>query len=104
MFAIIRAGGKQYRVQEGDRIGLERLDAEEGAEITLGDVLLVGEGDDVSVGEPTVEGASVRARVDEHYRDRKVPVFKYKNKTRRRTLRGHRHERTRVTITAIARA
>lgn len=101
MYAIVRTGGKQFRVSAGDRIAVERLDAAEGDEVTLGDVLLVGGDDGVAVGNPTVEGASVAARVDEHYRDRKVTVYKYKNKTRRRVLRGHRQQRTRLTITGI---
>lgn len=101
MYAIVRTGGKQFRVSEGDHIAVERLDAAEGDEVTLDDVLLVGGDDGVAVGNPTVEGASVAARVDEHYRDRKVTVYKYKNKTRRRVLRGHRQQRTRLTITGI---
>ncbi|MXZ45626.1 MAG: 50S ribosomal protein L21 [Chloroflexi bacterium] len=101
MYAIVRTGGKQFRVSEGDHIAVERLDAAEGDEVTLDDVLLVGGDDGVAVGSPTVEGASVAARVDEHYRDRKVTVYKYKNKTRRRVLRGHRQQRTRLTITGI---
>lgn len=101
MYAIVRTGGKQFRVSEGDHIAVERLDAAEGDEVTLDDVLLVGDDDGVAVGSPTVEGASVAARVDEHYRDRKVTVYKYKNKTRRRVLRGHRQQRTRLTITGI---
>ena len=101
MYAIVRTGGKQFRVSEGDHIAVERLDAAEGDEVTLDDVLLVGGDDGVAVGNPTVEGASVAARVDEHYRDRKVTVYKYKNKTRRRVLRGHRQQRTRLTITSI---
>lgn len=101
MYAIVRTGGKQFRVSEGDHIAVERLEAAEGDEVTLDDVLLVGGDDGVAVGNPTVEGASVAARVDEHYRDRKVTVYKYKNKTRRRVLRGHRQQRTRITITGI---
>lgn len=101
MYAIVRTGGKQFRVSAGDHIAVERLDAAEGDEVTLDDVLLVGGDDGVAVGSPTVEGASVAARVDEHYRDRKVTVYKYKNKTRRRVLRGHRQQRTRLTITGI---
>ena len=101
MYAIIRTGGKQYRVAEGDRIAVERLEADEGSEITLDDVLLVDDGESVAVGSPTVAGATVAARVEEHFRDRKVTVFKYKNKTRQRKLRGHRQQRTRLTITGI---
>ena len=101
MYAIIRTGGKQYRVREGDSLAIERIDVDEGAEVTFDDVLLVANDDSIAVGNPTVAGASVAARVDEHTRDRKVMVYKYKNKTRRRTLRGHRQQRTRVTITGI---
>lgn len=102
MYAIVRTGGKQYRVSEGDRIAVERLDAAEGEEVALGEVLLVADGERVTVGAPTVEGASVRARVDGHDRGRKVTVFKYKNKTRRRVLKGHRQHRTRLVVTGIA--
>jgi large subunit ribosomal protein L21 len=101
MYAIIRTGGKQYRVSEGDRIAVERLEVEAGTELTLDEVLLVADGDSVAVGSPTIEGATVAARVEEHFRDRKVTVFKYKNKTRQRKLRGHRQQQTRLTITGI---
>jgi large subunit ribosomal protein L21 len=102
MYAIIRTGGKQYRVREGDRIDVERLDAAPGDEVTLSEVLLV-EGDaDAKVGAPLVEGASVSARVEEQVRARKVLVFKYKNKTRSRRLRGHRQPLTRLEITSIS--
>jgi large subunit ribosomal protein L21 len=102
MYAIIRTGGKQYRVREGDRIDVERLDAAPGDEVTLSEVLML-EGDaDATVGEPLVAGASVRARVEEQLRADKVFVFKYKNKTRSRRLRGHRQPLTRLEITAIS--
>ena len=102
MYAIIRTGGKQYRVREGDHLAIERLDLPEGSELQFDDVLLVADGDSIAVGDPTVAGASVAARVEEHVRHKKVTVFKYKNKTRRRTLRGHRQHHTRVTITGIS--
>ncbi len=89
-------------MREGDQLAVERLDVPEGAEVEFDDVLLVSDGEDVTVGDPTVEGASVAARIDEHTRDKKVLVFKYKNKTRRRVLRGHRQQRTRITITGIS--
>jgi large subunit ribosomal protein L21 len=101
MFAIIRTGGKQYRVREGDQILVERLDAPEGSDITIDDVLLVDRDGTVSVGSPNIEGASVAARVNGHLQGDKVLVFKYKNKTRRRQLRGHRQQHTRLTITSI---
>lgn len=101
MFAIIRTGGKQYRVRQGDEILVERLDAPEGSDLTIDDVLLVDRDGAVQVGSPTVAGASVAATVKDHLKDDKVLVFKYKNKTRRRQMRGHRHQRTRLAITAI---
>lgn len=101
MFAIIRTGGKQYRVRQGDEILVERLDVPEGSDITIDDVLLVDREGAVQVGSPTVAGASVAATVKGHLQDDKVLVFKYKNKTRRRQLRGHRHQRTRLAITSI---
>ncbi len=88
-------------MREGDSLAVERLDLPEGSEVQL-DVLLVSDGDAVTVGDPTVEGASVAARIDEHTRGKKVTVFKYKNKTRQRKLRGHRQQRTRITITGIS--
>ncbi len=102
MYAIVRTGGKQYRVREGDRIAVERLDAAEGDDVTLDEVLLVGNDDATTVGSPLVEGASVSALVDEQFRDKKVRIFKYKNKTRQRTHRGHRQYRTRLLITGIS--
>ena len=101
MFAIIRSGGKQYRVRPGDRIAVERLEAAEGAEVSLGDVLLVGDDSQTKVGTPTVAGASVRARVEAHDRAPKVTFFHFKNKTRNKTMRGHRQQRTQLVITDI---
>lgn len=102
MYAIIRSGGKQYRVREGDRIAVERLDAAEGDTVTIGDVLLLETDGNTQVGTPVVDGASVTARVERQMRDRKVTIFKYKNKTRKRTTRGHRQHLTELTITGIA--
>ena len=101
MYAIIRSGGKQYRVRQGDRIAIERLEGEAGADVTFEDVLLVEDGGSVSVGSPTVAGASVTGRIEEQGRGKKLLWLKYKNKTRQRTLRGHRQHLTRVQITAI---
>lgn len=89
-------------MHEGDQLAVERLDEPEGSEVQFEEVLLVSDGDDVTVGDPTVEGASVAARIDEHTRGKKVLVYKYKNKTRRRVLRGHRQQHTRITITGIS--
>ena len=102
MFAIIRTGGKQYRVQEGDRIAVELLTADEGADVTFDDILVVGDESSATVGAPTVAGASVTARVEKHDRDKKVTFFHFKNKTRQSRKVGHRQHETRVVITGIS--
>src|SRR5437868_11024569 len=99
MYAIIRTGGKQYRVREGDEILVEALDVEDGSDVAL-EVLLVERDGAVSIGSPTVAGATVSARVAGQERARKVTSFKYKNKTRRRQTIGHRHHQTRLAITS----
>jgi large subunit ribosomal protein L21 len=100
VYAIIRAGGKQYRVEKGDVVRLERLDGEVGSKVTLGEVLLVG-GDDLKVGSPTVAGASVEGTVVEHDRGAKIRVFKYKKRKHYRRTRGHRQHVTAVRIDAV---
>lgn len=102
MYAIIRTGGKQYRVRTGDRIAVERLDAAEGAQVTLSDVLLVGDEGGTKVGVPTVPGASVSATVEAQARAPKVTYFHYKNKTRSGKVHGHRQHLTRLVITGIS--
>jgi large subunit ribosomal protein L21 len=99
MFAIISSGGKQYRVQEGDVLRLELLDADAGSTLEL-PVLLLG-GDDVKVGTPTVDGATVRAEVLGHGRGDKIDVYKFKAKTNYRRHLGHRQSYTEVRITGI---
>jgi len=100
-YAIIETGGKQYRVSVGDRISVERLPAEESDEITIERVLLLGGDGDVKVGTPVVSGASVTAKIDDHFRGEKIHVFKYKPKKRYRRKIGHRQELTHLTITGI---
>jgi large subunit ribosomal protein L21 len=102
MYAIIRTGGKQYRVREGDRIAVERLDADEGTELTLDDVLLIGDDDTTTIGAPRVEGASVTARVETQGKGAKVTNFHFKNKTRQQRKLGHRQPETRLLITGIS--
>jgi len=100
VYAIIRAGGKQYRVEQGDVLRLERLDGKVGSKVTLDDVLLVG-GDDVKVGSPKVAGASVEGTVVEQDRGPKIRVFKYKKRKHYRRTRGHRQHVTAVRIDAV---
>ncbi len=101
MYAVVRTGGKQYRVQPGQTVDVELLPAEAGAEVEFQDVLLIGDGDTVKVGSPTVPGARVTADVVDEGRDRKVISFKFKAKTRYRVKKGHRQPFTRLTIKEI---
>lgn len=100
-YAVIETGGKQYRVSEGDTITVERLYGDEGSEVTIDRVLLVGGDGSTRIGTPVVEGASVSATIAEHKRGEKIVVFKYKAKKRYRRKTGHRQELTRLTITGI---
>ncbi len=100
MYAIVKSGGHQYRVAAGDVIEVERLAAQPGEQVQLGQVLLVG-GDHPRVGTPVVAGAKVEATVLGHTKGRKVVVFKYKNKNRYRIKTGHRQLHTRLRIDAI---
>jgi large subunit ribosomal protein L21 len=101
MFAIIKSGGKQYRVAEGDVLRLELLDADAGSTLEL-PALLVGGGDDVKVGTPTVDGASVTLEVLGHGRGPKIDIYKFKAKTNYRRHLGHRQDYTEVRITGIS--
>src|ERR671938_1210225 len=102
MYAIVETGGKQYRVQPGDTIHVERLSAEPGATLELGSVLLLaGDGEQARVGTPNVPGAVARAEVVEHARGDKIIVFRYKSKVRYRRKTGHRQALTRLRITDI---
>ena len=101
MYAIIRVGGRQYRAVPGEFIDVERLPNETGEEITINDVLLVADGDDLAIGQPTVDGASVSATVEEQFRGEKLIVFKYRQRTTYRRKKGHRQYHTRLRINAI---
>ena len=101
MYAIIRTGGKQYRVQQGDVVRLERVAGEVGATVTLEDVLLVGGNGETKLGGPRVDGASVVGTVVEQGRGAKVRVFKYKKRKHYRRTRGHRQSFTAVRIEAV---
>lgn len=100
-YAIIKTGGKQYRVQAGDKINVEKLDAEVGDTVTIEEVLAAGEGDSVVVGAPFVDGASVTARVVEQFRDKKVIAFKFKRRKGYHKTKGHRRHLTRLEIVSV---
>ena len=102
MYAVFRTGGKQFRVEPGTRLRVPTLDAETGDTVTFDEVLLAsGDGDDVTVGAPMVEGAQVRAEVVRHGKDRKIVVFKRKRRKDYRRKQGHRQEFTEVRIDEI---
>ena len=101
MYAIIVTGGKQYKVSEGDTLFVEKLNAEENDTVTFDTVLIAGEGDDVKVGAPTVQGATVEAKVLKNGKAKKIYVFKMKRKKNERTKKGHRQPFTKVEITKI---
>ncbi|EXJ10390.1 MULTISPECIES: 50S ribosomal protein L21 [Nitrincola] len=102
MFAVIVSGGKQYRVQEGQTIKLEKLPAEQGASVTFDRVLLVSNGDNVTVGAPVVEGAKVSAEVVGHGRGEKVTIIKFRRRKHHMKRQGHRQWFTEVKITGIS--
>jgi large subunit ribosomal protein L21 len=101
MFAVIVSGGKQYRVQEGQTLKLEKLSAEAGSNVEFDRVLLVGNGDDVKVGAPVVEGAKVAAEVVSHGRGEKVNIIKFRRRKHHMKRQGHRQWFTEVKITGI---
>ena len=100
MYAIIETGGKQYKVSEGDKVRVEKLDAEVDSTVVIDKVLLVG-GDSVKVGTPIVEGAKVEAKVLAQGKAKKVIVYKYKPKTGYHKKNGHRQLYTELEITSI---
>ena len=100
MYAIIETGGKQYKVEQGDVVFIEKLGVEEGEAVTFDKVLVVG-GDDVKIGAPYVEGATVTANVVKNGKDKKIIVYKYKPKKGYHKKQGHRQPYTKVEITAI---
>lgn len=100
MYAIIETGGKQVKVEEGQAIYIEKINAEAGETVTFDKVLMVG-GDNVKVGNPTVDGASVTGKVEKQGRAKKIIVFKYKSKKNYKRKQGHRQPYTKVVIEKI---
>ena len=101
MYAVIETGGKQYKVSEGDVIFIEKLEAAEGDAVTFDKVLAVADGENVKVGAPAVEGATVTAKVEKQGKAKKIYVFKMKRKKNYRRKKGHRQPFTKVTIEKI---
>ena len=101
MYAVIQSGGKQYRVSEGDRLRVEKLAADAGADVELDQVLMVADGDDVRVGRPFVEGGKVTATVQGHGRAKKVMIVKFRRRKHHLKRQGHRQGYTELKITGI---
>lgn len=101
MYAVIKTGGKQYKVQEGDTIRVEKLDGKEGDKIKLDTVLMLTDGDKVTVGTPVVKGASVSATVKAQGRGEKIKIIKFKRRKQYRKQMGHRQSYTELAITGI---
>lgn len=101
MYAIIKTGGKQYKVSEGDEIIIEKLEVEENSTVTFEEVLGIFDGENVKVGKPVVEGAKVTATVVKNGKGPKIRIFKYKHKTNYRRRAGHRQPFTKVKIEKI---
>jgi large subunit ribosomal protein L21 len=102
MYAVIKTGGKQYRVSQGDTLRVEKLDAGEGESVEFAQVLMVGAGDDIRVGAPFLEGSRVTARVKSHGRAEKVEIVKFKRRKHHLKRMGHRQGYTEVEITGIS--
>ena len=102
MYAVIVTGGKQYRVMQGETLKVEKLDLEEGKSFDIESVLMVGNGDKVTVGTPTVAGAKVTATIKSHGRLDKVRIVKFRRRKHHRKQMGHRQYYTEIEITGIA--
>jgi len=101
MHAVIKTGGKQYRVSPGDKLNVETLLVEAGNDIIFDEVLLINDGSNVSVGEPLIAGAKVMAKVLEHGRGDKIRIIKFKRRKHYKRQMGHRQNYTRVEITGV---
>jgi len=102
MYAVIKTGGKQYRVAAGDKLKVEKLVGDVGSDITIDQVLMVADGDNVTIGSPVLKGASVQAKVVSHGRGDKVMIFKFRRRKHYRKTQGHRQDFTEIQIEKIA--
>ena len=102
MYAVIKTGGKQYRVSAGDKLKIEKLEAEVGSEITFDQVLMVGDGADIKMGAPMLRGATVTATVLNQARGDKIKIFKMRRRKHYRKTQGHRQLYTEIRIDSIS--
>ena len=101
MYAVVATGGKQYKVQEGEVLRVEKLTGDIGAEVAFDQVLMTSDGENVKIGQPIVEGALVKGHIVEQGRSKKIIVFKYKRRKRYRRKHGHRQPYTAIKIDSI---
>jgi large subunit ribosomal protein L21 len=101
MYAVVATGGKQYKVQQGDVLRVEKLTGEVGSEVAFDQVLLFSDGENVQIGQPVLEGAVVKGHIIEQGKSKKIIVFKYKRRKRYRRKQGHRQQYTAIKIDAI---
>ncbi len=101
MYAIIKTGGKQYKVQQGDTLKVEKLQGKDGSEIQFNDVLMYSDGEQITLGEPVIENAMVKAHILDQGKNKKIIVFKYKRRKGYRRTKGHRQHYTSVKIDSI---
>ncbi len=101
MYAVLKSGGKQYKVEEGQVLRLEKLPGDVGSAIKFDQILMIGDGESIQVGQPLVDGASVEARIVDQGRGKKIIVFKYKRRKRYRRKQGHRQEFTAIQVDSI---
>ncbi len=102
MYAVIKAGGKQYRVAAGEKLHIEQLAGDVGSEIAIAEVLMIADGESVTLGAPLLTGASVKARIVSHGRGDKVHIFKMRRRKHYRKSQGHRQNYTEIEILSIA--
>jgi len=102
MYAVIRTGGKQYRVSAGEALRVEKIDAQAGAELLLTEVLMIGQGEDVTIGAPLVDGAAVKATVLSQGKGDKIKIFKMRRRKHYRKTQGHRQLYTEIRIDSIS--
>ena len=101
MYAVVQTGGKQYRLGVGDNVRVEKLAGELGEVVELPQVLVIGDGEKVSIGDPVIAGASVKAEIVSHGRGKKIRVFKMKRRKKYRRTQGHRQSFTQLRVTEI---
>ena len=102
MLAVVKTGGKQYIVKEGDTLDIEKIEGDEGSKIALESILLINDDKNIKVGAPLVEGAKLEAEIVKQFKGKKVEIVKYKKKTGYRRKTGHRQQYTKIKVLKIA--